>query len=62
MLIGVGILIVGYALMSGGGSEDPTKFDPEIFSHRRITVAPIVVLIGYGFIGYAIMYRDRKKA
>lgn len=60
LLIGLVILIIGYMLMSGGGSEDPTVFSEEIFSPRRITLAPIVILFGYVFIGYAIMYRDKK--
>src|SRR5690606_27919286 len=46
MLLGVGILAIGYMLMSGGGSADPNVFSEEIFSFRRITLAPIVVLIG----------------
>lgn len=61
LAIGIAILIVGYALMSGGGSADPTKFEPEIFSPRRITLAPIVVVAGYIFIGYAILYKDKSK-
>lgn len=61
LLIGLVILIIGYVLMSGGGSEDPTVFSEEIFSPRRITLAPIVILSGYVFIGYAIMYRDKKS-
>ncbi|MFT3884306.1 MAG: DUF3098 domain-containing protein [Flavobacteriales bacterium] len=56
LLIGIGILILGYILMSGGGSGDPNVFNKdEIFSARRITVAPIVCLIGYLFLAYAIM-------
>jgi hypothetical protein len=43
--------------MSGGASEDPTAFSDEIFSFRRITLAPIVVLTGYGTIFYAILKR-----
>ena len=46
MIIGILILIVGYLLMSGGAAEDPTAFSEEIFSTRRITIAPIVVLLG----------------
>ena len=60
LVIGIGIVMLGYMLMSGGGSEDPTKFDPEIFSARRITLAPMVVLAGYTFLVYAIMYRDKS--
>ncbi|HEY0976554.1 MAG TPA: DUF3098 domain-containing protein [Flavobacteriales bacterium] len=56
LLIGVGIIILGYVLMSGGGSGDPNVFNAdEIFSVRRITVAPIVCVIGYLFVVYAIM-------
>jgi ammonia channel protein AmtB len=62
MLIGVGILTIGYMLMSGGSSADPNVFSEEIFSARRIKVAPVVVLIGYAFIGYAIMYKPKSTA
>ncbi|MBK8615188.1 MAG: DUF3098 domain-containing protein [Flavobacteriales bacterium] len=56
LLIGLGILVVGYTLMSGGGSGDPNVFNAEeIFSTRRITVAPIVCVIGYLFVAYAIL-------
>jgi SNF family Na+-dependent transporter len=61
LLIGIGIVLSGYFLMSGGGSEDPNVFDPSIFSFQRITLAPIVVLFGYAFIGYAIMHRPKTK-
>jgi uncharacterized membrane protein len=61
LIIGIAIVMLGYMLMSGGGSEDPTKFDPSIFSGRRITLAPIVVLAGYVFVIYAIMFRDKKS-
>ena len=58
LLAGILILILGYALMVGGGSEDPEVFNEEIFSFRRITLAPIVVLIGYGVLFYAIMKKS----
>ncbi|MFM9005862.1 MAG: DUF3098 domain-containing protein [Flavobacteriales bacterium] len=61
LLIGVGIILLGYLLMMGGGSADPNVFDPSIFSFQRITLAPIVVLTGYAFIGYAIMYKPKKE-
>jgi hypothetical protein len=57
LLAGLAVVIAGYLLMSGGGSADPNEFSYEIFSHRRITVAPIVVLAGYAIVGYAIMLR-----
>lgn len=63
LIIGGGILIVGYLLMMGGGSEDPNVFNgEELFSFRRITLAPIVVLFGYLFIIYAIMKKPRAKS
>ncbi len=62
MLIGIAIVALGYILMSGGGSADPNVFSEEIFSFRRITLAPIVVLAGYVFIGYAIMYKPKTKS
>ena len=58
LLIGMAVVILGFILMAGGGSDDPNEFSEEIFSFRRITLAPLVVLAGYAFIMYAIM----KKA
>lgn len=61
IVIGFGIVILGFVLMMGGGSEDPDKFNYAIFSFRRITLAPIVVLAGFGFVFWAIMRKPRKK-
>lgn len=61
ILIGFGIVILGFILMMGGGSEDPNQFNYEIFSWRRITLAPIVVLIGFGFVVWAIMRKPKNK-
>ena len=46
MLI-LGLLILGFVLMSGGGSSDPNVFNPEIFSFRRITLAPLIIIGSY---------------
>ncbi|MDZ7633382.1 MAG: DUF3098 domain-containing protein [Bacteroidales bacterium] len=59
MAIGFAIIIVGFILMAGGRSEDPKVFSEDIFSFRRITVAPLVVLAGFIFEIYAIMKRPR---
>lgn len=59
LLIGIGIILLGFLLMSGGGSEDPNEFSEAIFSFRRITLAPVVVLGGYGFVMYAIMKKPK---
>ncbi len=56
-LVGLGLLALGYVLMSGGGVEDPNEFSEAIFSTRRITIAPLTVLLGYGVIFYSILKR-----
>mgnify|MGYP003583261945 FL=1 len=60
LLIGFGIIVLGFILMAGGGSKDPNVFNYDIFSFRRITLAPIVVLFGFAFEIYAIMKKPRK--
>lgn len=47
MWIGLAFIVVGFVLMAGGGSEDPNVYSPEIFSPRRIRLAPALVLIGF---------------
>lgn len=59
LLIGsVVLLIIGFLLMAGGKSTDPAVFNEEVFSFRRITLAPLLVLAGYTLAIYAIL----KKA
>lgn len=60
MLVGVLIIVLGFLLMSGGGEHTATEFDESIFSFRRITLAPIVVIAGFAFEVYAIMKRFEK--
>lgn len=59
MLIGLAFIAVGFLLMIGGGSSDPTKFNPEIFSFQRITLAPILILAGYVIEVFAIMKKPK---
>jgi len=61
MLIGLGIIVLGFILMIGGGSDDPKVFNEEIFSFRRITLAPILVLFGFIFQIYAIMKKPKEQ-
>ncbi len=62
MLIGFGIIVLGFILMSGGKSADPTVFNgEELYSFRRITLAPIVVVFGFAFEIYAIMKRPKAN-
>ncbi len=58
MLIGLGIILLGFVLMAGP-KPDPEVFDWSMFSFRRITLAPILVLAGFGFEIYAIMKKPR---
>ncbi len=61
LLIGFVIIVIGFILMVGGKSEDPAVFNPEIFSFRRITLAPMVVLFGFLFEIYAIMKKPKSS-
>jgi len=61
LITGLIVIFIGFLLMAGGGSDDPTKFDPGIFSFRRITFGPVIVLIGFIIEGVAIMYRPKSK-
>ena len=47
--------------MTGGGSDDPNVFNEDMFSFRRITLAPILVLGGFVFEIYAIMKKPKKR-
>jgi hypothetical protein len=60
LIIGFAIIIIGFLLMIGGKSNSPNEFNPEIFSFRRITLAPIVVLAGFIFEIYAIMKKPKE--
>ncbi len=60
LLIGIAVIALGFILMSGGGSDDPNVFNPEIFNFRRIRLAPAVVLIGFGITIYSILKNPRK--
>lgn len=60
LLIGIVVIFIGFALMAGGGSDDPAVWNPEIFSARRITVAPIVVMIGFVIEVVAIVKKSKE--
>jgi membrane-bound ClpP family serine protease len=57
MAIGFAIIVIGFLLMVGGKAESPEVFSEDIFSFRRITLAPVVVLAGFIFEIWAIMKR-----
>lgn len=60
MVIGFVIIVIGFLLMTGGKSNDPSVFNPEIFNFQRITLAPMVVLFGFIFEIYAIIKRPKS--
>ena len=61
LIIGFVIIIIGFMLMAGGGSDDPNVFNgEELFSFRRIVLAPIVVLFGFLFEIWAIMKKPKE--
>ncbi len=56
ILIGLAINVIGYLLMIGGGSDNPNEFnEADLFSTLRITVSPILIVLGLGVIVYGIM-------
>jgi hypothetical protein len=60
LLFGIGVIALGFIIMSGGGSDDPNVFNEEVFSFRRIRLAPTVVLIGFGITIYSIFKNPKK--
>lgn len=59
MVVGVVLIILGFILMTGGGSKDPNVFNEEMFNFRRLTLAPIMVLVGFAIEIVAIMRKPK---
>jgi len=62
MGIGILLLIIGFALLAGGGSTNPEVFNYDIFNTQRLVIAPLFMLAGFVLEIYAIMYRKKDKA
>jgi hypothetical protein len=61
MVAGVIVILIGFALMSGGATNDPNVFPKEeLYSFRRITLAPIVVMLGFAIEIFAILKRPKE--
>lgn len=60
LIIGIIVMTLGFVLMIGGGSDDPAVFSDKIFSFRRITLAPILIIAGYVIEIFAIMQKPKK--
>lgn len=62
MIAGIVLVLLGIILMAGGKSEDPNVFkENEIYSFRRITIAPILILLGLGIEVYAIFKKPKTN-
>ena len=62
ILAGFGLMVLGYLLMTGGGSKDPNVFaGAQMFSFRRIVLAPILIFAGFIFEIWAIMYKKEAE-
>jgi len=62
ILSGLLVMVLGYILMIGGGTKDPTQFTGEqMFSFRRIVLAPVLIFTGFVFEIWAIMYKKKGK-
>jgi hypothetical protein len=61
LLIGIGVIALGFLLMAGGGSTEPNVFNEDVFSFRRIRLAPTVVLIGFGITIYSIFKNPKTN-
>lgn len=59
LILALGIIALGFMLMTGGGSDDPTIFNPDIYSFRRIRLAPTLVLVGFGVAVYSIFAKTK---
>lgn len=62
MAIGFAVIVLGFILLAGGGSDDPNVFNTDIFSFRRLTIAPILLLFGFLFEIYAIMKKPKSES
>jgi membrane-bound ClpP family serine protease len=60
LIAGFVLIVIGFFLMAGGGSDDPAVYSDAIFSTRRLTIAPVVILAGYGAILVAIMKKTQE--
>lgn len=62
LLIGIGVIALGFILMAGGGSDNPNVYSDAIFNFRRIRLAPTTVLIGFGITIYSILKNPKKNS
>ena len=61
LIVGLVVTALGFILMIGGGSDDPNQFSYDLFNFRRMTLAPFLVLLGYGIQIYSILKRKKQS-
>ncbi|MCD4736544.1 MAG: DUF3098 domain-containing protein [Bacteroidales bacterium] len=61
LIVGLLLIVLGFLLMIGGGSDDPNVFSDKIFNFQRLTLAPILIVAGYIVEIYAIMKKSSNK-
>ncbi len=60
LIAGIVLLALGYILLCGGGSDDPTVFNPAMFDNRRLVVAPLCIVLGFVVEIVAIMIKPKE--
>ena len=60
LLIGLAVIVLGFILMIGGGSDDPNKFNFDLFNFQRLTLAPVLILAGFVIEIFAIMKKPKQ--
>ena len=60
VLVGVALIALGMILMIGGGSSDPDVFNPKMFNFQRLTLSPILILLGFVVEIVAIFWKKKK--
>ncbi|WP_445453662.1 DUF3098 domain-containing protein [Flavobacterium sp. 25HG05S-40] len=61
LMIGIAVIVLGFILMSGGGSDDQKVFNEDVFNFRRIRLAPTIVLIGFGITIFSIFKKSKAE-
>ncbi|MDR2085122.1 MAG: DUF3098 domain-containing protein [Bacteroidales bacterium] len=59
--VGLAVIILGFLLMIGGGSDNPDVFNEKMFGFQRLTLAPILLILGFAIEFFAIFYKPKKK-
>ncbi|MDR1726257.1 MAG: DUF3098 domain-containing protein [Bacteroidales bacterium] len=61
MLVGIVFIIIGYVLLTGGGSDNPDIFNEDLFNFRRLVLSPVLIVAGFVIEIYAILKKTKKN-